>query len=82
MAFIGPKGKVRIYHFIKDFFFTNSELLVHLGVRTEYQFFGLYWLQRHNSNSLFVAPIHEGLALSIYFATTGRFWDHLDILDS
>ena len=36
-------------------------------------FFGLCWLQRPNSNSLFRAPIHEGFALSIWFGYFERF---------
>ena len=36
-------------------------------------FFGLYWLQRPNSNSLFCALIHKGFALSIWFGYYKQF---------
>ena len=36
-------------------------------------FFGLYWLQRSNSNSLFRALISEGFALSIWSGYCKRF---------
>ena len=35
-------------------------------------FFGLYWLQRPNLNSLFRAPIRKGFAISIWFGNYKR----------
>ena len=35
--------------------------------------FGLYWMQRPNSYSLFCAPIHKGFALSIWLSYSNQF---------
>ena len=43
------------------------------GLKMNIGLFGLYWLQRPNLNSLFCAPIHEGLALSIWFGYYEQF---------